>query len=63
MKRINLIVNFLFLASIVLAEDGYRCSYYQEGVQDLVSEENCIFYLKNIRNKATGEFRVGCKET
>jgi hypothetical protein len=54
MKKINLIVIFLFLASVVLAEDGYECSYYQEGVQDLVSEENCIFYLKNVRNKATG---------
>jgi hypothetical protein len=54
MKKIYLIIIFLFLANIVIAEDGYECSYYQDSFQDLVSEESCITYSKNVRNKVTG---------
>ncbi len=54
MKKLFPILILLFFANTVIAEDSYECSYYQDGVQDLVTEINCLTYSKNVRNKVTG---------
>lgn len=64
MKYLHAILIVLILAGLAIAGDGYECSYYQNDVQDIVTEKSCLTYSENVRNEVTaGDALISKKVT